>query len=63
MIIISLQTFRIYEMYVVCVCQGYGWAVGQIREILSTLIDKYRHVQPKQPDYTYNGPMIGASIS
>jgi hypothetical protein len=42
------------------VLQGRGWKVGEVKETLSGLVQKYSQV-PKKAAYTYTGPNIGES--
>ena len=41
--------------------QGYEWEEGEVRGIVSRLIEKYKDT-PHQEEYTYSGPDVGMWI-
>jgi hypothetical protein len=41
--------------------QGYEWEEGEVRTIVSKLIEKYKDT-PHQEEYTYSGPDVGMWI-
>ena len=41
--------------------QGYQWEEGEVRKIVSKLIEKYKDI-PHQEEFTYSGPDVGMWI-